>query len=230
MLFSFATVAISFWLGLVAVACLHWFWRAAANDGSGHSSRDYPRATGGENHHRSQQSGSEGLISIAGGSLINVSHVVINVIRATLSRATGWIAKMFRPHELSDRSEGPSLPIAIGVTNTLAESQRVVPNSESSKTLPSNQSAGAPKKKRTTRVSRQTAETRRKPSQAHQRKIDKHQAQADAEMASKVRKGQSQKKSRKMNRAATNTAKSTARTKPKISAASNASLTPKISV
>ncbi len=74
MLFSFATVAISLWLGLVAVGCLRRLWRASANDGSGYGGRDHPRVAGSENHHRHRDLGSEGLISMISRSLIAVSH------------------------------------------------------------------------------------------------------------------------------------------------------------
>jgi hypothetical protein len=61
MLFSFASVAISLWLGLVAVGCLRRLWGASANDGSGYSGRDYARAANSENHHRHRDLGSEGF-------------------------------------------------------------------------------------------------------------------------------------------------------------------------
>ena len=111
MLFSFASVAISLWLGLVAVGCLRRLWGASANDGSGYSGRDYARAANSENHHRHRDLGSEGLISTISQSLIAVSHVLTNVIRAALSRTRESIWKMFR------RSEIP-LPLVTPISTT----------------------------------------------------------------------------------------------------------------
>ncbi len=102
MLFSFASIAVSLWLGLVAVACLHRLWRAAANDGSGCGHRDYPHAAG-ENHHRHRDPDSEGLISIACRSLAHASRAIINVVRTGLNRTAGWISQKFCSSKLFRR-------------------------------------------------------------------------------------------------------------------------------
>ena len=226
MLFSFASVAVSLWLGLVAVACLHRLWRAAANDGSGYGHRDYPRAPG-ENRGRHRDPDPEGLISIACRSLANASHAIVNVVRTGLSRAAGWISRKFCFSKLFRRSVGRLSPTPLGMSNEVPGSQPVPPKSDSPKTLPSNQSGGAAaKRKRATRISRQTAENRTESSQPRQRKMNKQAAGT----ASKLRKDHSEKKSRKMDNVATNTAKKAARTKTKISPRSSASLSPKISL
>ena len=225
MLFSFASIAVSLWLGLVAVACLHRLWRAAANDGSGCGHRDYPRAAG-ENHHRHRDPDSEGLISIACRSLANASHAIINVVRTGLSRAAGWISQKFCSSKLFRRSVGRLSPIPLGISNEVPGPQPVPPKNESPETLPSNQSDGAARRKRAARISRQTAESRTECSQPGPRKTNKQVAGT----ASKLRKDHSEKRSGKMNKVATNTAKRTARTKTKISAASRASLSPKTSL
>ena len=225
MLFSFASIAVSLWLGLAAVACLHRLWRAAANDGSGCGHRDYPRPPS-ENRHRHRDPDSEGLISIACRSLANAWRAIINVVRTGLSRAAGFISQKFCPSKLFRRSVGGLSPIPLGTSNEVPGSQPVPPKNESPETLPSNQSDGAARRKRATRISRQTAESRTECSQPHHRKMNKQAAGT----ASKLRKDHSEKKSRKMNKVATNTAKRTARTKTKISAASSASLSPKTSL
>jgi hypothetical protein len=225
MLFSFTSVAVSLWLGLVAVACLHRLWRAAANDGSGYGHRDYPRASG-ENRHRHRDPDSEGLIAIACRSLANASRAIINVVQTRLSRAAGWISRNFSFSKLFRRSVDRLSPTPLSISNEVPGSQPVPTKSESPKTLPSNQSDGAARRKRATRISRKTAESRTEFSQPRQRKMNKQAAGA----ASKLRKDQSAKKSRKMDKDATNTAKKPARTKTKISAASSASLSPKISL
>jgi hypothetical protein len=223
MLFSFASVAVSLWLGLLAVACLHRLWRAAANDGSGYGHRDYPRASG-ENRHRHRDPDSEGLIAIACRSLANASRAIINVVQMRLSRAAGWISRNFS--KLFRRSVDRLSPTPPSISNEVPGSQPVPPKSESPKTLPSNQSDEVARRKRATRISRKTAESRTEFSQPRQRKMNKQAAGA----ASRLRKDQSEKKSRKMDKDATNTAKKPARTKTKISAASSASLSPKISL
>jgi cobalamin biosynthesis Mg chelatase CobN len=225
MLFSFASVAVSLWLGLVAVACLHRLWRAAANDGSGYSHRDYPRAPG-ENRHRHRDPDSEGMIAIACRSLANAWRAIINVVRTRLSRAAGWVSRTFCFSKLFRRSAERLSPTPFGISNEMPGSQPVPPKSESSKTLPSNQSDGAARRKRATRISRQTAENRTESSQPRQRKMNKQAAGT----ASKLRKDHSEKKSRNMDNVATNTAKKAARTKTKISPRSSASLSPKISL
>lgn len=225
MLFSFASVAVSLWLGLVAVACLHRLWRAAANDGSGYGHRDYSRAPG-ENRHRHGDPDSEGLITIACRSLANAWRAIINVVRTRLSRAAEWVSRKFCISKLFGRSADPSSPTPLGISNEVPGSQPAPPKTESPNTLPSNQSDGAPRRKRATRISRQTAESRTEFSQPRQRKMNKQAAGR----ASKLPKAHSEKKSRKMNKVATNTAKKTGRTKAKISVASSASLSPKISL
>ena len=225
MLFSFASIAVSLWLGLAAVACLHRLWRAAANDGSGCGHRDYPRPPS-ENRHRHRDSDSEGLISIACRSLANAWRAIINVVRTGLSRAAGFISQKFCPSKLFRRSVGGLSPIPLGTSNEVPGSQPVPPKNESPETLPSNQSDGAARRKRATRISRQTAESRTECSQPGPRKTNKQVAGT----ASKLRKDHSEKRSGKMNKVATNTAKRTARTKTKFSEASRASLSPKTSL
>jgi hypothetical protein len=223
MLFSFASVAVSLWLGLVAVACLHRLWRAAANDGSGYGHRDYSRASG-ENRHRHGDPDSEGLITVACRSLANAWRAIVNAVQTRLSRGAGWISRNFS--KLFRRSVDPLSPKPLGISKEVPASQPVPLKSESPNTLPSNQSDGAARSKRATRISRQTAESRTEFSQPRQRKMNKQAAGT----ASKFRKDHSEKNSRKMNKVATNTAKKTGRTKTKISAASSASLSPKISL
>jgi hypothetical protein len=230
MLFSFATVAISLWLGLVAVGCLRRLWRASANDGSGYGGRDYPRVAGSENHHRHRDLGSESLISMISQSLIAVSHVLTNVIRAALSRAREWISKMFRRSEISHPLVSSISTIALGTSNPPPESQPASPNNESDKTNPSDQSAGATKRKRATRGLRQTPETRLKLSLPRQRKVNILAKETIAEPSSKSGNDHSERRSRRMSKAGASAGKKSARIKPKISAASNTSLAPKTSV
>ncbi|SRR5882762_9696988 len=230
MLFSFASVAISLWLGLVAVGCLRRLWRVSANDGSGYGGRDYPRVAGSENHHRHRDLGSEGLISKISQSLIAVSHILTNVIRAALSRPREWISKMFRRSEISHPLVSSISTIALGTSNPPPESQPASPNNESAKPNSSDQSAGTIKRKRSTRVLRQTPETRVKLSQPRQRKINILAKETIAETSSKSRIDHSERRSRRISKAGASAGKKSACTKPKISAASNTSLAPKTSV
>ncbi len=230
MLFSFATVAISLWLGLVAVGCLRRLWRASANDGSGYGGRDHPRIAGSENHHRHRDLGSEGLISMISRSLIAVSHVLTNVIRAALSRAREWISKMFRRSEISHPLVSSISTIALGTSNPPPESQPASRNNESDKTNRSDQSAGATKRKRATRVLRQTPETRIKLSRPRQRKVNIVAKETTAEPSSKSGSGHSERRSRRMSKAGASSGEKSARKKPKNSAASNTSLAPKTGV
>src|SRR6266481_1292216 len=230
MLFSFASVAISLWLGLVAVGCLRRLWRVSANDGSGYGGRDYPRVAGSENHHRHRDLGSEGLISKISQSLIAVSHILTNVIRAALSRPREWISKMFRRSEISHPLVSSISTIALGTSNPPPESQPASPNNESAKPNSSDQSAGTIKRKRSTRVLRQTPETRVKLSQPRQRKINILAKETIAETSSKSRIDHSELRSRRISKAGASAGKKSACTKPKISAASNTSLAPKTSV
>jgi hypothetical protein len=226
MLFSFASVAISIWLGLIAIGCLRRLWRASANDGSGYSGRDYSRAVHGENHHRHRDLGSEGLISTISQSLIAVSHALINVIRATLSRAREWISRMFRHSEISHPSVSPISTITLGTP----ESQPASPNNESAKTDSTSQAAEAIERKRAPSVRKQTSETRLKLSEPRQRKTSILAKETIAETSCKSRNDQSERRSRRMNKLGASAGKKTARTKPKISTASNSALAPKTSV
>src|ERR1700732_4355209 len=228
MLFSFASVAISLWLGLVAVGSLWRPWGTSANDGSGYSGRDYARAANSENHHRHRDLGSEGLISTISQSLIAVSHVLTNVIRAALSRTREWIWTMFRRSEIPLPLVTPISTTTLGTSNPLPESQPASPNNESAKTAPSDQPAGAIKRKRAPRVIKQTPETRLKLSQPRQRKINILAKETIAETSSKPR--NAERRSRRTNKLGASAGKKTARARPKISTASNTSLAPKTSV
>jgi hypothetical protein len=228
MLFSFASVAISLWLGLVAIGCLRRLWRASSNDGSGYSGRDYPRVANSENHHRHRDFGSEGLISAISQSLIAVSHVLTNVIRAAWSRAREWISKMFRHSEISHSLVKPISTNALGTSDPPPESQPASSNNESAKTDPSDQPARAIKRKRAPRVRKQTSGTRLKLSQPRQRQINTLAKETMAKTSSKPRNaGQ---RSGGMSKLGASAGKKTARAKPKTVTASNTSLAPKISV
>ena len=227
MLFSFAGVAISIWLSLVAIGCLRRLWRASANDGG----RDYPRGAGNENHHRLRDLGSEGLISMISQSLIAVSHVLTNVIRATLSRARERVSMMFRRSEIAQPLVSPTSTNALGTPNPPPEAQPASPNNESAKRDPPDQAAGTNKKKRAPSVRKQTPETPLKVSRPRQRKVNIVAKETIAETSSKSRNDHSERRSRRMNKAGASAGKKTAaRTKSKISAASNTSLAPKTSV
>ena len=66
-MFSFASVAVALWLGIVAVACLYQVWRAVTNHSNLYGNRDYQRGTRGENtrDYRHLNPAAEGLIPIA---------------------------------------------------------------------------------------------------------------------------------------------------------------------
>jgi hypothetical protein len=227
MLSSFASIAVSVWLGLLAVACLRRLWRASVNDGSGYGGRDLRSA--GENHHRYRDLGSQGLVAIISQSLMAVSQVLARVIRAALSRANDWISKRFAPSEISHPLVKPISTIALGTSVEPTESQQSSPNNNPAKTELSDQSIGA-LKKRATRALRQTSGTRLKLAQPRRRKIDVPEGEEVSETASKSGDDRSERRSNRTNKAGVRARKKTGRTKPKISAASNPSLTPKTSV
>jgi hypothetical protein len=170
------------------------------------------------------------LISKISQSLIAVSHILTNVIRAALSRPREWISKMFRRSEISHPLVSSISTIALGTSNPPPESQPASPNNESAKPNSSDQSAGTIKRKRATRVLRQTPETRVKLSQPRQRKINILAKETIAETSSKSRIDHSERRSRRISKAGASAGKKSACTKPKISAASNTSLAPKTSV
>jgi hypothetical protein len=231
MLFSFASIAVSLWLGLVAVACLHRLWRATANHGNGYSNRDYSRAAGGENrqdYHRGDRR-SGGLISIACRWVISVSQVVINIFRAALSRTTGWIPKMFRRSEPPHRPIAQPSSISLGIPNALSVASEVPAKGDTPKTLTLDRSAGAAKRKRAPHVSSQTSEARCESSQPKQSKTNRRVTRAGTPTPLELPEGHSRKKPQKL-KVLTNTVKKTARAKPKVSAAAKVPLIPKTSI
>jgi hypothetical protein len=230
MLFSFATFAVSLWLGLVAVACLHRLWRAAASEGGGYGSRNYPRATGGENHHRDRDGGSDGPISVAHRSLVSVSCAVVNVIQAGLSRAIEWVSKIFRLSRPSQSSGSRLSSTTVDDLNCPSASQQISQSNGSVVSVPPRRQAGPAQRKRARRTLKETQEPRLKSAEPRLRKNDNQPTEKVARMAPKLRKDHSAKKSQKTNTAVTKTAKKITRTKGKVSLASNSSLTPKVSV
>jgi hypothetical protein len=81
MMFSFASVAVALWLGIVAVACLHQVWRAVTNHPNLYGNRDYQRGTRGENtrDYRHLNPAAEGLIPIACRSVVHILGALTNV-------------------------------------------------------------------------------------------------------------------------------------------------------
>jgi hypothetical protein len=230
MLSSFAGVAFSLWLAFFAVACLRRLWPASTSDGNGYAGRDYSRGAGSENHYRHRDLGSEGLISMISLSLIAVSHALTNIIRAALSRSTGWISKTFRRAEIPLPSANSLSTIAPVTANGVPESPPATLNNEPAKTDPTDQRAGVFKKKRATVAVKQTSETRPKLSQPQQRKTKMLKEEKDIKKASKSRKDHAVRRSRKANDAGANAGNRTGRAKPKVSVASRTSLAPKTSV
>jgi hypothetical protein len=112
MTFSFAPVALTFWLGLVAIACLHRIWRAPTSQLTTTNSRD--RSTGSRQAYRDfsrSEPVAEGLIPILHRSLARVFHFLQHAVGATLSYSSKLISKMFRPQTalplLGPQSTGP---------------------------------------------------------------------------------------------------------------------------
>jgi hypothetical protein len=98
MTFSFATVALTFWLGLVAVACLHRIWHASTSrlmDGNrgdrSASSRETYR-----DYHRPELV-AEGLIPFLHHSLDRVLRLVQQVVSVTLTRCSKLVSSIVRP-------------------------------------------------------------------------------------------------------------------------------------
>ena len=230
MLFSFATFAVSLWLGLVAVAYLRRLWRATAEEGGGYGSRDYSRATGGEHHRRHRDFSSEEPISVARRSVISISCAVISAVQAALSRAFQWISKIVRPSESPPDPVSRLSPTAVEVSNSPSGSQPAPPSGGPAVSVLSDASPGAAPKKRARRALKETPEPRLNSAEPRRRQSDNQLTERVARTASKLGKDRSAKKSQKMDTAATDTAKKTTRAKRKISPASRPSLTPKVSV
>ena len=229
MLFSFATFAALLWLSLVTVACFRRLWRAAPNEG-GYSSRDCPRPTGCENHHRSRDVTPEGPISVARRSLVSISWFVINVIQAGFARAFQWVSKIFRASAPSRDSVSPLSLSPIEIANSPLRSQRSPQSSEPVVSASLDGAIGAAQRKPAKRGASETAEPRLKSAVQRPRKKDNRRTEKAPGRGSKLPKDQSGKKSRKMNTVVTNSAKKTVGTKRKIPSASNSSLTSRVSV
>ena len=230
MLFSFASVALSVWLGVVAFACLRRVWRAAANHCDGHSNHDYARSTRGENYreHRRGDRGSEGLMLIACRSILSFLRSVTNAFRAVFNRTNEWISTMLRGPETANRPLGQISSIPSGISDTPPVRLQAQAKDGVPKLLLPNRSVPA-KGKRRAQGSRQNLRTRCKSPQSKQLKIDKVR-ETDAAVALELPKGNSEKKPEKASRARVNTAKEIVRKKPKRSSVSNSALTSKISV
>jgi hypothetical protein len=230
MLSSFATFAASLWLGLVTVAFVLWLWRATAHQGSGFSSRDHLRATGGENYRRHRDFSSEGPNSVARRSLVSISCAILKAIQTGLSRAFRWLSKVFRSSGPSQDSVSRLSPIAVQASNSPSGSQLSPQSDESVVSLPAKKSAGATQRTRARRAVKKTQEPRRKSAEPRSGKNESQPMEKVAKTASKLRKDHSEKRSQKMNMEVANTGRKTTRTKRKISPASNPSLPPKVSV
>jgi hypothetical protein len=230
MLFSFATLAVSLWLGLVAVACLRRLWRAASNEGSAYSSRDYPRATGGENQRRHRDLTPEGLISLVRRSLVSISCAVINVVQAGLTPAFRWMSKIFQASAPSQDSVRQLSPTTAESANSPLRPQPPIQSGAPVLSMPPDRAVEAAQRKRVRLGVRETAEPRLESAAQRLRKNDNQPTEKVARKMSKLRKDHSEKKSQKMNTVVTNTAKKTTRTKRKISSASNSSLTSEVRV
>jgi hypothetical protein len=230
MLFSFTTFAVSLWLGLVAVACFRRLWRVAPNEGGGHGTRDYPRATGGENHHRQRDLTSEGPISVGCRSLVMISRAVVSVIQTGLTRAFQWISRTFRASELSQDSVSPLPAPAVEDSNSALRSRPHLQSGGSVVSIPPNGTVGAARRKPTKCGASEAAEPQLASAAQRLRKNDNRRTEKVATRVSKLRKDQSEKKSQKINTVVAKTAKKTVRCKRKISSAANSLLASKVSV
>jgi hypothetical protein len=228
MLFSFTTFAVSLWLVLVAVACLRRLWRVAPNEGGGHGGRDYPRATGGENHHRHRDLTPEGPISLGCRSLVMISRAVINVIQAGLTRAFQWMSRTFRASELSQDSMLPAA--AVEDSKSALQSKPRPQSSGPVVSMPPNRTVGAAQRKPAKNGAGETVEPHLTSAAQRLRKKDNQRTEKVARRVSKLRKDPSEKKSQKMDTVVAKTAKKTVRSKRKIPSACNSSLTSKVSV
>ena len=229
MLFSFATFAVSLWLGLVALACFRRLWRAAPNEGA-YSSRDFPRATGGENHQRYRDVMPEGPISLARRSLVGISRAVINVIQAGFTRAFQLVSKIFRASAPAQDSVRRQSLSPVEIANSPLQTRQSPENTKPIVSAPSDGAVGAARRKLARHRASETAEPRLKSAVGRPRKHDNQRAEKAARRASKSPKDHSGKKSGKIDTVVTNTVKKTVRSKRNISSASNSSLTAKVSV
>ena len=231
MLVSFASVAVSLWLGLVAIACLHGVWRAVAHHESGQSDRDYGHSTRGERYrnHRWGDSASEGLIPIAWRSAVGLLLTVTHGFRATLGRMGQWISKMLRPAAAAHTPLSQSFPIPSGIANASTPCLKASVEDDTPKTLAPNRPE-ATKRERMTRESKQISKTSCESSQSKPGRINRPSTETDRASSRKLSKARAQKKSPTVNRSLRNTAKKTARSKPQVSAVSKSPSIPKINL
>jgi hypothetical protein len=235
MLISFANVAVSLWLGLVAVACLHRIWRAVVPHGDGHCERDYGRSTRGEHcrNHRWGEPGSEGLIPIACRWVAGVLRAFTDGCRITLSRIKESISKILQGPHPANTSLSLSSPAPSEISDAGTASLNDVEDTQATVLQP-DRPAGTIKGNRGTRLAKRPSEMRRESSQLKQRRTKLQPGEKGAAVSGKLSKARpekkaDEKKTRAMNRAVTKSTKKTARTKPAVTAASKPPTTTRIS-
>ena len=137
MMFSFASVAVALWLGIVAVACLHQVWRAVTNHPNLYGNRDYQRGTRGENNrdYRHLNPAAEGLIPIACRSVVHILRALTIVVRATFSCGVEWIRKTLGRSGTFHAPVNQSSALPVGISATGAEDRpapvKAIPDGES---------------------------------------------------------------------------------------------------
>ncbi len=223
---SFASVALSLWLGLVAAACLRLVWRAAMNHSRGFSDHDFSRSIRGETCRDHNQRGpvSLGLIPTACRSVAHALRALTNAVLATLKRTTETILKALHPRGKIDPSLKQSLPGPFAETQT-ADLQIPV-ETPVAEILDSPK--GTAKGKRVARISRQNSPNRRETPQSKQIRINKRTIEADT-VVCELPKRHSGKNTEKANPSRARKANGTARIKRAKKPGHNVPLTARIS-
>jgi hypothetical protein len=236
MLVSFASVAVSLWLGLVAVACLHHIWRAVAPHGNGHGERDFGRSTRGEHcrDHRWGEPASEGWIPIVCRWVAGVLRAFTDGCRITLSGIKESVLKILqRSHAANPSLSPPSSALSENSNAGTASLDRL--EDTEAKVLPPDPPERSIKGNRGSRLAKRPSEMRRESAQLKQRRTKLQPGQKDAEVSRKLSKARpekkaTEKKTRAINQAVTKSTKKTIRSKPAVAAACKPPTTPRISV
>jgi hypothetical protein len=232
MLFSFANLAVSLWLGLIALACLRWAWRIATDRGNGHPGRDYSRAHNSSESYRNHQPKdrrSRDSFSAGSRSVASIFRKLVNIFRAAFDRIIHSFLEL--PWSAAaPPSPTPPSPALPQIPEVRPISSEVDPKSDAPKEARLRRSRGAGGQQRTAQSSTRASEIQSASQPPKPRKLRPKSLETDAATGTGRVKRLSEKPSGTASRARVNAAKKTARTKAKIAVASNAGVVPKIGV
>ena len=231
MLFSFANLALSFWLGFIALACIRWVWRAATDHDNGYPGRDRSRVRStSENYpnHEPKDRRARHLVSAGARSLVSISREIVNIFRAAFNRIIRSFWEL--PWSATRPPAPPTSPVLPLIPEAQPASPKVEPKSDAPNEAPLSRSSEAGKRKRAVRASARTSEIQSDSPAAEPRKSRPKPTETDASIATRPAKRQSEKRFGTTSRTGGNTAKKTLRTKSKIAVATNVGAASKITI